>query len=160
MRVNVFLLVILIAAATSCDRKMILDKYQNTGDFWQKDSAVVFNFNPPDTLKPYNLFINLRNNNDYGFSNIFLITELYFPNGTIQTDTLQYMMANPKGEWLGNGFTDLKENKLWYKENLRFPSLGSYQVQIRQAVRKTGAAEGIAELKGISQVGFRIEKTN
>lgn len=160
MRVNVLLLVILIAAATSCDRKMILDKYQNTGDFWQKDSAVVFNFNPPDTLKPYNLFINLRNNNDYGFSNIFLITELYFPNGTIQTDTLQYMMANPKGEWLGNGFTDLKENKLWYKENLRFPSLGSYQVQIRQAVRKTGAAEGIAELKGISQVGFRIEKTN
>ncbi len=160
MRVNVFLLTLLIATATSCDRKMILDKYQNTGDFWQKDSAVVFNFNPPDTLKPYNLFINLRNNNDYGFSNIFLITELYFPNGTIQTDTLQYMMANPKGEWLGNGFTDLKENKLWYKENLRFPSLGGYQIQIRQAVRKTGAVEGITELKGISQVGFRIEKTN
>jgi gliding motility-associated lipoprotein GldH len=160
MRVNVFLMVILMSVITSCDQKMILDEYQNVGDFWQKDSAVVFNFNPPDTLKQYNLFINLRNNNDYGFSNIFLITELYFPNGTIQTDTLQYMMTNPKGEWLGNGFTDLKENKLWYKENFRFPSLENHQIKIRQAVRKTGAVEGIAELKGISQVGFRIEKTN
>ncbi|MDZ4146666.1 MAG: gliding motility lipoprotein GldH [Flavobacteriaceae bacterium] len=160
MRVNVFLLIILIAMSTSCDRKMILDEYQNVGGFWQKDRAVVFNFNPPDTLQQYNLFINLRNNNDYGFSNIFLITELYFPNGVIQTDTLQYMMTNPKGEWLGNGFTDLKENKLLYKENFRFPSLENHQVYIKQAVRKIGAVDGIVELKGISQVGFRIEKTN
>ncbi|MDP2059655.1 MAG: gliding motility lipoprotein GldH, partial [Flavobacteriaceae bacterium] len=93
-------------------------------------------------------------------SNIFLITELYFPNGVIQTDTLQYMMTNPKGEWLGNGFTDLKENKLLYKENFRFPSLENHQVYIKQAVRKIGAVDGIVELKGISQVGFRIEKTN
>lgn len=159
MRVNVFLLIILVATTTSCDRKMILDKYQNVGDFWQKDSAVVFSFNPPDTLQPYNLFINLRNNNDYGFSNIFLITELSFPNGVIQTDTLQYLMTNPKGEWLGNGFSDLKENKLWYKENVRFPSLGKHQLRIKQAVRKTGAVEGISKLKGIVQIGLRIEKT-
>jgi len=70
------------------------------------------------------------------------------------------MMTNPKGEWLGNGFTDLKENKLWYKENMRFPSLENYQIHIKQAVRKTGDVEGIKELKGITQVGFRIEKTN
>ncbi|PJB12465.1 MAG: gliding motility lipoprotein GldH [Flavobacteriales bacterium CG_4_9_14_3_um_filter_40_17] len=160
MRVNALMMIVLIGVMASCDQKMILDDYRNVGDFWQKDSAVVFNFYPPDTLKPYNLFINLRNNNDFGFSNIFLITELYFPNGLIQTDTLQYMMTNPKGEWLGNGFTDLKENKLWYKENMRFPSLENYQIHIKQAVRKTGDVEGIKELKGITQVGFRIEKTN
>jgi len=54
----------------------------------------------------------------------------------------------------------LKENKLWYKENMRFPSLENYQIHIKQAVRKTGDVEGIKELKGITQVGFRIEKTN
>lgn len=155
-RLFFFSLLILIV---SCDRKRILDQYQDVGEIWRKDSAFVFYFDAPDTLRPYNLFINLRNNNDYGFSNIFLITELSFPNGIIQTDTLQYLMANPKGEWLGNGFSDLKENKLWYKENVRFPSLGKHQLRIKQALRKTGAVEGISELKGIVQIGLRIEKT-
>ena len=42
---------------------------------WDKDSVISFEIKPPDSLNPYNLFVNLRNNNDYKYNNLFLIVE-------------------------------------------------------------------------------------
>ena len=67
-------------------------------------------------------------------------------------------MTTPRGEWLGTGFSEIKENKLWYKEQYRFNEEGEYKVSIEHAIRKNGDTNGVAELKGITDVGFRIEK--
>src|SRR5690606_30417835 len=98
-----------------------------------------------------------RNNNSYPYNNLFLIVELQQPGGLTQSDTLEYMMANPDGTLMGEGFTDVKESKLWYRKGQRFPKKGKYMVNIRQAVREGGKVPGIDELKGITDVGFRIE---
>jgi hypothetical protein len=42
------------------------------------------------------------------------------PNGYTKVDTLEYQMAEPDGTLLGNGFTDIKESKLFFKENVKF----------------------------------------
>lgn len=144
----------------SCDHGSVYSGYQSVNDSWKKGQSVDFTFQSPDTLKAYNMFINLRNDNDYPFSNLFLIVKLNFPDGRIIADTLQYEMAKPDGEWLGSGFTDLKENKLWYKENVVFPVSGTYTVGIEHAMRKVGEEQGIADLKGITDVGLEIEKVN
>ena len=144
----------------SCDKKRVIDKYESIPGQWHKDSVVNFNFTPPDTIQPYNLFINLRNNSDYRYSNLFLVTNMVFPNGKVVSDTLEYRMTEPSGEWLGTGFGELKENKLWYKENVRFSEEGAYEVLIKQAMRKGGDTDGITALEGITEVGFRIEKTD
>nr|BFF39475.1 hypothetical protein BACY1_12800 [Tenacibaculum mesophilum] len=81
-----------------------------------------------------------------------------FPDGQIIIDTLEYDMADVTGKFLGQGFTDIKENKLFYKENITFPRKGEYTFKVRQAMRKNGKLEGIEELEGITHVGFRIEK--
>lgn len=141
----------------SCDKTRVYDDYQSVRGEWHRDSLMKFNFQAPDTVNNYNLFINLRNNSDYNFRNIFLITELNFPNGKVISDTLQYEMAAPSGEWLGTGFGDVKESKLWYKENIRFNEEGEYVVTIQQAMRKRDSIEGIVNLDGITEVGFRIE---
>jgi gliding motility-associated lipoprotein GldH len=104
------------------------------------------------------MFINLRNNNDYNYSNLFLIVETNFPNGKGYRDTLEYMMTKPSGEFLGTGFSDLKENKLWYREGVVFEESGEYQVNIQHAMRRSGDVEGIQSLEGITDVGLRIEK--
>jgi gliding motility-associated lipoprotein GldH len=80
-----------------------------------------------------------------------------FPNSEVVSDTLQYAMAKPDGEWLGTGF-DVKESKLWYKENVKFPSSGNYKVTVQQAVRKLGNVQGDQALDGITDVGITIEK--
>ncbi|MBT8295917.1 MAG: gliding motility lipoprotein GldH [Gramella sp.] len=151
-------LVFFIIAFSSCDRNRVYDEYKPLRG-WHKDSIVTFNLNNIDSSKVYDLFINIRNNNEYNYSNLFLITEIKFPQGKVISDTLEYEMSKPSGEWLGTGFGDVKESKLWYKEKVRFDESGRYKVTIQQAMRKNGEVDGIEVLEGITHVGFRIEKS-
>lgn len=159
-----YLLVALISLliATNCDSNAVYDQYKSVPSQWSKDAVASFNFTAPDTLNPYNLYVNLRNTNDYQFSNLFLIVELNYPNGKAVTDTLEYKMAAANGELLGTGFSDIKENKLWYrgyKSPFKFTELGDYVVNIQHAMRKNGEVNGVDNLKGITDIGFRVEKT-
>ena len=88
---------------------------------WRMDEGVDFQFSELDSTQTYNMFINIRNDDSFAFSNLFLITELEYPNGTTVKDTLEYRMADPSGQWLGKGLGSVKENKLWFKENIDFP---------------------------------------
>lgn len=152
-----FLIVLIAMFLFSCDKERVFDDYKSVGDAWKKDSIVSFSFEQPDTTKLYNLFVNLRGNEKYQFSNLFLIVALEQPGGLTKVDTLQYQMTNPDGTLLGEGFSDIKESKLFYKEKMKFPKLGNYKVRIQQAVRQTGKITGVEELEGITEVGFRIE---
>ncbi|MBF4467518.1 gliding motility lipoprotein GldH [Flavobacterium sp. LC2016-12] len=140
----------------SCDKKRVFDEYKSVGSAWHKDSVVTFDLPVLDSTKKYNLFVNLRDNNNYPFNNLFLIVSLEMPNGFTKVDTLEYQMANPDGTLLGNGFTDIKESKLYYREGVKFR--GKYKVHIKQAVRQSGKIPGVQELDGITDVGFRIEQ--
>lgn len=160
MKLNNALLLSLIFSLffVSCDSNRVFDTYKSVPKTWHKDSIVSFKVNPPDSTNTYNLFVNLRNTNDYKFSNLFLIVEMVFPHGKTIKDTLEYRMADPTGKLLGEGITSVKENKLWYKEHVVFKEKGEYQVNIQQAMRENGKVNGVVELEGITDIGFRIEK--
>lgn len=155
---NSFLILLFAILLISCDKKRVFDQYKTVGDAWQKDSIANFVFNNQDTTDRYDLFVNLRSNNDYAFNNIFLIVSLEAPGGLTKVDTLEYKMAEPDGKLMGEGFSDVKESKLFYKEKEKFPILGDYKIGIQQAVRQSGKVAGEKELEGITEVGFRIEK--
>jgi len=150
--------ILLLAAILlfSCDKKRVFDQYKSVGSAWHKDSIVTFDLPVLDSTKKYNLFVNLRDNNNYPFNNLFLIVAIEMPNGFTKVDTLEYLMAEPDGTLLGNGFTDIKESKLFYKADVKFR--GNYKVHIKQAVRETGKIPGVEALEGITDVGFRIEQ--
>jgi gliding motility-associated lipoprotein GldH len=142
---------------SSCDSNQVFDEYKTVPNQWNKDSIISFNITPPDSTKAYNLFVNIRNTSAYKYRNLFLIVDMNFPNGKVIKDTLEYEMAKPNGELLGTGFADVKENKLWYKESVIFKETGEYKVNIQHAMRKNGDVEGIDELEGVTDIGFRIE---
>ncbi|WP_310555229.1 gliding motility lipoprotein GldH [Flavobacterium sp.] len=141
----------------SCDKTQVFDEYHTFKDGWNKKQSVNFEFENQLTQKANNLFINIRANDDYEYSNLFLIVKLEHPSGKIKVDTLEYQMANPDGSMLGEGFSDIKESKLWYEENAKFTEKGKYKLSISQAVRQTGKVKGVEKLKGITDIGFRIE---
>jgi len=150
----------LVVLLVSCDKKRVFDEYKPLDGKWKKDNVVSFNFDQKDTVSKYNMFINVRNNNSYPYSNLFLIVHLQEPGSKLtKVDTLEYPMANPDGSLMGEGFSDVKESKLWYKENVRFPKAGKYTVSIQHAVRKGGEVPGVNELDGVIDVGLRIEST-
>lgn len=153
--------VTLVTFLISCDSSGVFDQYKSLkGSSWSMDEPVVFEFQIQDTLSKNDLFINIRNNADYSYSNLFIITHLDFPNGKKIVDTLEYEMADNKGRFLGSGISEIKESKLFYKEGKVFEASGDYKISIKQAMRSNGSVEGIKELNGITDVGFRIEKIN
>lgn len=156
---NSILFILVLLLVISCDKKRVFDQYQSVGNAWHKDSVVTFELPKLDPKKSFNLYVNVRDNDDYPFNNLFLIVSLEQPNRQVKVDTLEYQMTHPDGTLLGDGFSDIKESKLFYKGKQRFTQKGIYKIHIKQATRQTGKIEGVTALPGISDVGFRIEST-
>ncbi|MCB0374489.1 MAG: gliding motility lipoprotein GldH [Sinomicrobium sp.] len=144
----------------SCHPDTVFSSYTSPGEAWEKEAKIHFVFQAKDTITRYNVFIMVRNNENYRFGNLFLIATMRFPDGQTVTDTLEYAMAKPDGEWLGKGFTAVKESKLWYKEHMRFPVPGDYHFYLEHAMRKNGAVDGLMQLQGITDVGIKINTTD
>ena len=158
---RIILILVLGVLFISCDSNRVFDEYKSiTNNSWSQDHSINFKFEITDTISKNNLFINVRNSNQYQFSNLYIISSINFPNGKKIVDTLQYEIADKNGRFLGEGISDIKHNKLFFKENIIFPFSGNYNVSISQAMRKNGSIDGIKELRGVSDVGFRIEKVN
>ncbi|GLU43152.1 gliding motility lipoprotein GldH [Allomuricauda sp. NBRC 101325] len=159
MRNSFLILLLAIFTLASCNDLLVYSEYEPIKDGnWGSDKTVHFEFYELDSTASYNMFINVRNDDSFQFSNLFLITELEYPEGNTVKDTLEYKMAEPTGEWLGKGMGGVKENKLWFKENIDFKDSGVYKVNISHAMRKNGEVEGLHMLEGITDVGLEIEK--
>ena len=156
---NSILFILVLFLIISCDKKRVFDEYKSVGKTWNKDSIVTFELPKLDPKKFFNLYVNVRGNDDYPFNNLFLIVSLEQPDRKVKVDTLEYQMTNPDGTLLGDGFSDIKESKLFYKGKTSFTQKGIYKIHIQHATRQTGKIEGINALPGISDVGFRIEST-
>ncbi len=154
------LILILLALLTAaCNQNISFSEYQSTSNgVWNLDDVKEFIVSDLDSVSQHQVFIMVRNDNSFPYSNLFLIAELNLPGGLTIKDTLEYEMAKANGEWLGKGRGSIYENKLWYKENVVFDSSGVYRVKISHAMRKNGEVEGVVNLPGITDVGLEIEK--
>ena len=159
MRNTAYIIALLLGLAY-CKTDIVNTEYQTlSGGVWSKEDTLRFTFQELDTVQQYDVFINVRHDDNYPFSNLFLITSLTTPKGEVLQDTLEYNMALPDGTWLGRGNGSIKENKLWYKENIVFPSSGVYTLEVMHAMRKNGNVSGIVGLEGITDVGIEITKS-
>ena len=154
---NFLYLILVLVLLSSCNDNTVFDEYKSVSNAWNENDVVTFKVNPKDTINPYNLFVNIRNTNAYKYNNLFLVVEMDFPNGRVLKDTLEYRMAYKTGELMGEGISSVKTNKRWYKEAVKFNEEGDYTVKIQHAMRKNGEVNGITNLQGVTDVGFRIE---
>ena len=143
---------LLILTLISCDRARV---YDNSIDIinqsWNKDSLVRFTFNIEDTLSLHRFYINVRHNTDYPYSNIYFFMSGKFPDGHTTRDTIECLLADPKGNWIGKGSGKIRDNRILLREHLRFPVSGEYIIEIEQAMRDVS-------LRGIEDIGIRIER--
>jgi gliding motility-associated lipoprotein GldH len=149
----------MIVLVQACQSDVVYSKYQSLENAsWEQSNQLQFKMIMKDSINTYDLFINIRNNKDYAFSNLFLITQMTFPDNTKVIDTLEYEMTDKEGYFLGTGFSDIKENKLFYKEKVYFKNTGVYLFQVRQAMRKRNKVAGINSLQGVTDVGISVER--
>ena len=151
---------VIVLLAFSCNDDLVKSEFRATDNgAWNKDNTLEFTFSEIDTVQKHDIFISVRNDATFPYNNLFLIAELEFPTGETVKDTLEYQMALPDGTWLGKGYGSIKENKLWYKENIVFPVSGVYNLRVSHAMRKNGDVNGVVNLKGVTDVGFEIERS-
>ncbi len=145
-------LVILITVI-SCNIDEVNSKYQPIRNSkWHRDSTAIFQFPVTDTLQYHDLYINVRNDISYKYSNLWLFVKIFQPgDSTAVADTLEVTLADESGKWLGHGFGGVKTNEALFRHNVYFPLSGSYTIQIEQGMRDR-------VLDGITDIGYRLEK--
>jgi len=151
-----FLVVAAIAIAifSACSDNYVYNGYVTLpGEQWHADSLASFRVPVSDTVTFYNLYVNVRNTTDYPFQNLYLFIDIAAPNGATARDTFECYLADEHGKWLGKGRGKLRDNRFLYRQNVRFGAQGEYRVTLQQAMR-------VEQLKGISEIGFRVELGN
>jgi len=143
--------VLFVLALFACNNKVVFEQYQRIPDkTWHKDSVLNFTIAVDDTVANNNFLINVRNDVNYKYSNLWLFLQIEQPDGKTINDKFEIVLADPSGKWLGSGFSGLKTREVVYRRNVFFPVSGEYKVSIQQGMRENN-------LKGISDIGIRIE---
>ena len=131
--------------------------YKDFNGHWPVYEKVLFTLDK-GIENPVNLMIYIRNNKQYPYSNLFLIAKLKTGDPLLLCDTLEYAMADAQGKWLGKGFLEVKESKLWWRENYQLPAVENINVQLEHALRSNNSEQGLDNLEGIVGVGFAVEE--
>jgi gliding motility-associated lipoprotein GldH len=152
-KIRISILILLAASLFySCNGKRFYEENKEMKDnVWNLKDKANFPVMIDDILARYDFYINLRHRGDYPYSNIYLFLKTVFPDGKIAMDTIECRLADFDGKWLGSGISDVKFNRFLFQEGVKFTQKGQYIFEIEQAMR-------VPDLKGISDIGIRIEK--
>jgi gliding motility-associated lipoprotein GldH len=147
-----FLFALTAVLFSSCDPDRVFEKNIRIPDgIWDRNNLVRFEVVVEDTITPHNLYINVRNAGMYPVSNLYLFVTTTAPSGHTIKDTVQIILADERGKWLGKGLGDIWDYQQLYKENVRFAQKGEYIFEYEQAMR-------LEKLPFILDVGLRVEK--
>ena len=151
-RKQVLCLFVILLSLVACDPDKVIDEYHTINNSaWDIDSVQKYTFTIFKKDQVHNVYFNIRNDRSYKFCNLWLFVTIDPPKGVSKTDTVQVMLADPSGKWLGKGFSGIYDSRLLYMRNVYFPEPGNYAIYLRHGMRPS-------ILKGITDIGIRIEK--
>lgn len=135
----------------ACSKHTVTDQVTSImSDGWEYNDKMAFQYAVSDTSVSYDVFILVRNTMNYSYSNLWLFIETHSPGGYSQRDTLEILLADESGRWLGKGGQSINTLLAPYKMNIHFPERGIYQTTIQHAMRDT-------VLKHVTDIGLRIQ---
>ena len=114
---------------------------------WNADSVLTYTWSIDDTASTYQIIIDVRHTELYPYQNLWFFIE----KPLSQTDTIEFYLADDRGQWLGKGYNGYIEMPVLYEEAYRFDSIGEYTMTIQQGMR-------MERLRGITDVGVIISK--
>ena len=123
------------------------------GQKWEANHTLSFSAPVSDTTNAFDINLNIRTTSSYPYRNLFLFVETRSPAGYSRKDTVEYFLADEKGNWYGSGLGDINDLSVPFKTNVLFPDTGEYAFNIRQGMREQN-------LRGVSDIGIQIRKRN
>ena len=152
MSLRLVLLFITLVIQAGCADQTVFDQRREVEtEKWFSKDFFRYPVEIQDTAIPYKFSVLIRNTTEYPYSNLYLFVRTIFPDDKVATDTLDFLLANPDGSWLGSGVGKHRDNLITVLDKFWFPQKGEYVFEIEQAMQDI-------ELEGIEAVGIRIEK--
>ena len=148
-----FLVFFFAIILSSCGNPTHEDYHSFADRGWSADSIVGFKYSVTDTIKKYDLTLKIRHTVEYEFQNLFL-----FLAGGNQ-DTIEIILANKNGKWLGAGVSSIRELEYIFDTERIFSKKGDYKLRLEQAMRY-GSEEKIENLEHILDVGLIVSEHN
>ena len=150
-RIRISLIIIAACFLSSCGKNTFYSEFQPIKNkLWNKNDEYFFNFEIMDISVPYNVSLQLRNNDIYPYQNIWILYEESKNDRHSVKDTTEFLLADEFGKWKGNGIS-LYQNRIPIKTHYIFPDTGKYTINIRHGMRDD-------KLKGIENIGIHIER--
>jgi gliding motility-associated lipoprotein GldH len=150
MRVKVigyWLLVIGCLAFTSCRNNIEYSQFCSIpSEKWTIDEVASFDYTIADTTVDYRMLIYVRHTECYPYQNMWL-----FVNNAHRTDTIEFYLADDRGQWLGDKHHGFYEMPVLFEENIHFADTGTYHMEIAHGMRDS-------LLRGVTDIGLEILK--
>ncbi|MCB0736743.1 MAG: gliding motility lipoprotein GldH [Bacteroidetes bacterium] len=152
MRFKVFASTLLVFAfLVGCDSNLVFEKYAPINGSWLFEEPVSFtvDINQPDDI--YALYVNVRNTNDYEWSNLWVKLTTIAPDSSVHNESYNLTLAEPNGQWLGKSWGGTITHEKLVQANFKFAKPGTYQFILHHDMRMN-------QVKGITHAGIRLEK--
>ena len=147
---KVTLLAIISLLLVSCQQGVVFTEFKALSGYgWEADSVVVFTPILEDSMAAYDVQLTVRHTDRYAYQNLWLFVDVKQDSMLLRRDTIEAMVANERGEWLGNGVSKYTL-PLLYLENVLLQS-GEYEVVVQQGMREE-------VLRGITDLGLKVIK--
>ena len=137
------------------DESTIHSAYIETNGFWLKDVPIKANLEISES--PIDIYLFLKLNEEYPFSNIYLLSNLENNNLNL-TDTISFRFDDAENKNLLSKQTRIKTFKIPIHKNINVS--GETLVEVSHAVRYIDSVGAVLKLQGILDVGILVNKSN
>lgn len=142
---------IFILTLVSCNTS---DSYSEFRDIpskgWNRYDTLVYSAKVSES-KAYTISLDTRNKANYPYQNLWLFVSCHQDSSIVFSDTIQVVLADKMGNWLGAGWGSLYEYSTNYKKSFHFPKSNKpFIIKVVQGMRDY-------DLQGMESVGIRIE---
>ena len=140
-------LIVLCTVFSSCRRDIVYTQFCSIpSEKWAVDEEAQFDYTIADTAADYRMIIYVRHTERYPYQNMWL-----FVNDNHRTDTIEFYLADDRGQWLGDKHHGFIEMPVLFEETKHFTDTGTYHLSVCHGMRDS-------VLRGVTDVGLEIMK--
>jgi len=137
----------LALALTACRQDIVFSQFVSipSGE-WHVDSVAQFDYQIADKEAGYQMLVYVRHTERYPYQNMWL----FLDNG-IQRDTIEFYLADDRGQWLGDKHHGFIEMPVLIEQNYHFSDTGHCAMTIQHGMRDS-------LLRGVTDIGVEIKR--
>ncbi len=143
---------ICIVVLASCGPKVIYEDHIEVPQKWAYKDSLFYEFEISDTLKPYDISLDINHQTTFGYENLYIYAVTVFPEGKRSSHPVSLQLADTSGDWIGKCSDELCQIHIDIAKASYFKTMGRYKIIICQHSRQD-------LLEGIGTIGVKISES-